>query len=86
MTETGKFLQRRAVLAGAVVIPLAAISAVVLQDDAWIPEQCDGCREIFRMSELTAGDAGTRWCSACREDTAPPAPAFDCVEEDDTEL
>ena len=58
MKETGKFLQRRAVLAGAVVIPLAAISAVVLQDDAWIPEQCDGCREIADSGLST----GTHTC------------------------
>lgn len=33
MTETGKFLQRRATLAGLVAIPIAASCSVVLGED-----------------------------------------------------
>lgn len=55
-------------------------------------DNCAGCGEVFTARELVAGEADTRWCARCVEETAlrmsaaPPTPApFDSVEEDDGE-
>lgn len=36
--------------------------------------RCDGCCEWFDNADLTAGEAGTRWCSACVAAATEPAP------------
>jgi len=78
MTETRTFLQG-ATIAIAVAIPLAAISAVLLQDDDSDERApCDGCGEMFSPDDLTPGELDTRWCSGCRSDAG-----FDCIQEDD---
>ena len=71
MKETGTFLQR-AVLAGAVAIPLAAVGAVLLSDeDSDEHAPCDGCGNTFFLNDLTLGDAGSLWCYDCRPESAP---------------
>lgn len=37
--------------------------------------RCDGCGEWFDNADTTAGEAGTRWCSACVAAATEPAPA-----------
>jgi hypothetical protein len=79
------FLRRRAVLASAVAIPVAAISAVVLRDDDDDDPRmpCEGCREWHFPEQLTRGEAGTYWCEGCVEDSPASFVPYDFVEEDD---
>jgi hypothetical protein len=83
---------QRAALAGAFVVPIAALTAVLAQSDGDEPapgeeSPCDGCGVSYPPGELTEGPLDTRWCAACNAaaDAAPPAPVFDCVDEDDGE-
>lgn len=76
MTETGKFLSS------------AERARERLRADLDVDNdprlRCDGCGDWHFPDDLTPGEAGTWWCSGCRDDApAPPAPAFDCIVEDD---
>lgn len=87
--ETGKFLERRALLAGACALPLVAVGAVVMSDEDPCEPTCKGCGGASGLAARTPGDAGTLWCAACVDlsiDTHPAAQGavpFDCVIEDD---
>ena len=74
---------QRAALAGALLLPLAGVGAVVAQDDGDELVPCDGCGDCHPPSELEEGPLETRWCAACC--AAKPPEVFDCVEEDDGE-
>lgn len=73
--ETGKFLERRELLADAVAVE----------------PTCKGCSGASGFKATTPGEAGTLWCAACVDlsiDTHPAAlwaTPFDCVLEDDGE-
>lgn len=79
---------QRAALAGALAIPITAVTAVLASDDSDELIPCDGCGEACERDALTPGPLDTLWCSGCvtaaeRFDYA--GARFDCVEEDDGE-
>jgi hypothetical protein len=92
--ETGKFLQRAA-LVGVVAVPIAAVAAVVVPDESDDRVPCDGCGLLYAPGDLTPGELETQWCGACREaafsaaivwDAGPTSDLDPIVHEDDGEL
>jgi hypothetical protein len=67
MKETGTFLDRRAVLASAVAIPLAAVATVVLRDDSGDRLPCDAA-----FDHAVVWDAGPAPFDCVEEDDGEP--------------
>jgi|GEM_PF-4423151 hypothetical protein len=86
MTETGKFLQRRAALGALVAIPIAAIGAVFFIDDdpSLLGPSCGACGHSQHTDRC-----GVSACECGIADSSPPAPAalpYDYISEDDGDL